>query len=45
MPSDLLIAHQRLDKAVDSLYRERPFKDAADRLSYLLARYEKLVKK
>ncbi len=45
MPSDLLIAHQRLDKAVDRLYRERPFKDAADRLSYLLARYEKLVQK
>lgn len=43
MPSELLTAHQALDKAVDSLYRERPFKDAADRLSCLLARYEALV--
>ncbi len=45
MPSELLTAHQALDKAVDRLYRERPFKDAADRLSYLLARYEKLAQK
>lgn len=43
MPPELLIAHQTLDKAVDRLYRERPFKDAADRLSCLLARYEALV--
>ncbi|WP_351017143.1 DNA methyltransferase [Shewanella sp. AC91-MNA-CIBAN-0169] len=43
MPPQLLIAHQALDKAVDSLYRERPFKDSADRLSCLLARYEALV--
>jgi hypothetical protein len=43
MPPQLLAAHQALDKAVDRLYRERPFKDAADRLSCLLARYEELV--
>ena len=43
MPSELLAAHQQLDKAVDRLYRERPFKDAADRLSCLLARYEALT--
>ncbi|ANJ93395.1 DNA methyltransferase [Serratia plymuthica] len=43
MPKELLAAHQTLDKAVDRLYRERPFKDAADRLSCLLARYEALV--
>lgn len=43
MPSELLAAHQKLDKAVDRLYRERPFKDAADRLSCLLARYEALT--
>ncbi|MGE4969202.1 class I SAM-dependent DNA methyltransferase [Yersinia enterocolitica] len=43
MPPELLAAHQALDKAVDRLYRERPFKDAADRLSCLLARYEALV--
>jgi len=43
MPIKLLIAHQTLDKEVDRLYRDRPFKDAADRLSCLLARYEALV--
>ena len=43
MPARLLAAHQALDRAVDRLYRERPFKDAADRLSCLLARYEALV--
>ncbi|WP_205537998.1 class I SAM-dependent DNA methyltransferase, partial [Pectobacterium versatile] len=45
MPSKLLTAHQALDTAVDRLYRERPFKDAADRLSCLLARYEALTQK
>ncbi len=43
MPAELLAAHQALDRAVDRLYRERPFKDAAERLSCLLARYEALV--
>ncbi|MFM4842663.1 type IIL restriction-modification enzyme MmeI [Aeromonas veronii] len=43
MPDKLLAAHQALDSAVDRLYRDRPFKDAADRLSCLLARYEALV--
>lgn len=43
MPAKLLAAHQALDRAVDRLYRERPFKDATDRLSCLLARYEALV--
>jgi len=43
MPDKLLAAHQALDRAVDRLYRERPFKDAADRLSCLLARYQQLV--
>jgi len=43
MPAALLAAHHALDKAVDRLYRDRPFKDAADRLSCLLARYEALT--
>ncbi|HCE2178383.1 TPA: class I SAM-dependent DNA methyltransferase [Vibrio parahaemolyticus] len=43
MPHDLLLAHQNLDNAVDKLYRDKPFKDTADRLSCLLARYEELV--
>ncbi|WP_052238888.1 class I SAM-dependent DNA methyltransferase [Pectobacterium brasiliense] len=45
MPPKLLAAHQALDTAVDRLYRERPFKDAADRLSCLLARYEAQTQK
>lgn len=44
MPPTLLMAHQALDIAVDKLYRDKPFKDAADRLSCLLARYEELTK-
>jgi hypothetical protein len=43
MPTELLAAHQILDTAVDKLYRKRPFKDSAERLSCLLERYEKLV--
>ncbi|PHM45532.1 class I SAM-dependent DNA methyltransferase [Xenorhabdus miraniensis] len=43
MPESLLQTHQTLDKAVDRLYREKPFKDADERLSFLLARYETLV--
>ncbi|MGL5371938.1 MAG: class I SAM-dependent DNA methyltransferase [Plesiomonas shigelloides] len=43
MPSELLSAHQALDRAVDKLYRDRPFKDASERLSCLLARYETLI--
>jgi hypothetical protein len=45
MPPELLTAHQKLDAAVDKLYRDKPFKDTADRLSCLLARYEELVAK
>lgn len=44
MPADLLEAHQALDKAVDRLYRDKPFKDATERLSCLLERYEALTK-
>ena len=43
MPQELLAAHQALDKAVNQLYRVCPFKDAADRLSCLLTRYEALI--
>lgn len=43
MPQELFDAHRCLDKAVDNLYRDKPFKDTADRLSCLLGRYEELV--
>lgn len=44
MPTKLLEAHQALDEFVDRLYREKPFKDATERLSCLLERYESLTK-
>ncbi|PJG57902.1 class I SAM-dependent DNA methyltransferase [Aeromonas cavernicola] len=43
MPAGLLEAHRVLDNAVDKLYRDRPFKDAAERVSHLLGLYEKLT--
>ena len=43
MPENLLEAHQALDRAVERLYRDRPFRDTAERQEYLLARYEELI--
>ena len=43
MPEQLKTVHQKLDLAVDALYQIEPFADASERLSCLLARYEKLV--
>ena len=43
MPEPLLKAHNSLDRAVEALYRDRPFRDASDRLEHLFARYEKLI--
>lgn len=43
MPENLLEAHQALDRAVEKLYRDRPFRDTAERQEYLLARYEALI--
>lgn len=43
MPDNLLEAHQTLDSAVERLYRERPFRDTAERQEYLLARYRALI--
>lgn len=45
MPDNLKQAHLELDKAVDSLYRETGFADTAERLAFLLNRYEMLVAK
>lgn len=45
MPEDLLRTHQVLDRAVERLYRDRPFKDTEDRLSFLLSRYESIASK
>ncbi|MFQ2277108.1 class I SAM-dependent DNA methyltransferase [Aeromonas hydrophila] len=43
MPADLLAAHQALDRAVEKLYRDRPFKDETDRVNHLVGLYEKLT--
>lgn len=43
MPKPLLDAHKALDKAVEALYRERPFRDVSERLEHLFGRYERLI--
>lgn len=43
MPGPLREAHKELDRAVEKLYRERPFRNASERLEHLFARYEKLI--
>ncbi|WP_269900827.1 class I SAM-dependent DNA methyltransferase [Paenalcaligenes faecalis] len=43
MPEPLLQAHKNLDRAVEALYREKPSRDASERLEHLFARYEKLI--
>lgn len=43
MPAPLLGAHKTLDRAVEALYRDRPFRDASERLELLFNRYEKLI--
>ncbi|WP_323011971.1 DNA methyltransferase [Castellaniella sp.] len=43
MPAPLLAAHKTLDRAVEALYRDRPFRDASERLEHLFNRYEKLI--
>ena len=42
MPEEFLLAHRRLDLAVDHLYGEE-FSGDQERLSYLFARYRKLT--
>lgn len=43
MPSALRESHQKLDLAIEKLYRSKPFKDDVERLEHLFARYEMLV--
>ena len=42
MPEDFLLAHRRLDLAVDHLYGEE-FSDDQERLSYLFSRYREMT--
>ncbi len=43
MPPELKDAHEQLDRAVDQLYRSRPFANDEERLHMLFERYEVLV--
>ena len=43
MPSGLRRAHQRLDRAIDRLYRRTPFASGRERAEHLLGRYEQLL--
>ena len=43
MPEDLKEAHERLDAAVERAYREEPFQDDDERLSFLLDLYGKAI--
>ena len=42
MPEEFLLAHRRLDLAVDHLYGEE-FSEDQERLSYLFARYREMT--
>ncbi len=43
MPSDLLRAHRKLDRAVEKAYRAKPFSDDAERAAFLFERYAELT--
>ena len=43
MPPELRRAHKALDKAVDRLYRKKPFDSDRERVEHLFGLYEKLV--
>ena len=43
MPDELKDVHTRLDAAVERAYREEPFKDDEERLSFLLDLYSKAI--
>ena len=43
MPSDLLKAHQELDRAVERLYRDKTFEDDDERTSFMLNLYAEAI--
>ena len=45
MPEDLREAHNNLDLAVERAYREKPFENDEERLSFLLALYSEAIAK
>lgn len=45
MPTDLWLLHQKLDKAVESIYRNKPFVSDEERLKHLIKLYQKEILK
>ena len=45
MPTDLRVAHHKLDMIVDRCYRREPFLNDNERLEYLFKMYEKMANK
>lgn len=45
MPESLKKAHETLDKAVEKLYRDKPFENSSERVAFLFKRYEQLNQK
>ena len=43
MPTDLARAHRKLDRAVDRLYRKKPFGSDLERIEFLLERYGEMA--
>lgn len=43
MPSNLVKAHQTLDRAVDAAYGKKDFKNEAERVAFLFERYQALT--
>ena len=43
MPSDLKKAHEALDKAMDRVFSDKPFKSEEERQKALLESYEKMT--
>ncbi|MDY5150817.1 type IIL restriction-modification enzyme MmeI, partial [Actinotignum timonense] len=43
MPRNLREAHEKIDEAVDRLYRNKPFASDEERLAVLFEKYQQLV--
>jgi hypothetical protein len=43
MPKSLLVAHHKLDRAVDACYGKKGFKGDAERLEFLFEAYQKAL--
>ncbi|MBQ5520772.1 MAG: DNA methyltransferase [Aeriscardovia sp.] len=44
MPEDLKKAHHKLDKAMDAVFSDKPFKSEEERQGALLESYEKMTR-